>query len=125
MAFLRKHKNDILLIAAILVISGAVWGYTHFTRQTGAFVTVTVDGEETARLPLSENTSLVIGQGEHTNTLVIENGKAHISQASCPDHVCIRQGEISCDGQTIVCLPNKLVVEVTGGEQGALDAVSQ
>lgn len=124
MSFLKKHKNDILLILVVLILAGGVWLYTGLTREAGAEVIVSRDGEELMRLPLSENTEWVIGEGDHTNTLVISGGEAWISQASCPDHICINQGRISLDGQTIVCLPNKLVVAVTGGASGDVDIVA-
>lgn len=124
MSFLKKHKNDILLILVVLILAGGVWLYTGLTREAGAEVIVSRDGEELMRLPLSEDTEWVIGEGDHTNTLVISGGEAWISQASCPDHICINQGRISLDGQTIVCLPNKLVVAVTGGASGDVDIVA-
>ena len=47
-----------------------------------------------------------------------------MKDAECPDKLCMRQGAISRDGQTIVCLPHKLVVEVIGGEKEAYDSIS-
>ena len=125
MGFLKKHRNDILLIAAVLVLSLGVWVYSLGTRQEGGYAEVAIDGKTVMELPLNVDTSVVLGDGAHRNTLVIENGRAHISEASCPDHVCIRQGEICYDGQTIVCLPNKLVVTIRGGSPAEIDAVSQ
>lgn len=124
MSFVKKHKNDILLIAGVLVLALGVWIFTSLTREAGAEVVLSIDGEEVMRLPLGEDRELVIGEGEHTNTLVIENGEAWVSAASCPDHVCINQGRVSLDGQTIVCLPNKLVVSVTGGEASGIDGIA-
>lgn len=124
MSFVRKHKNDILLIAAVLVLALGVWIFTALTREAGAEVIISIDGEEVMRLPLGEDRELVIGEGEHTNTLVIEKGEAWVSQASCPDHVCITQGRVSLSGQTIVCLPNKLVVSIAGGEASDIDGIA-
>ena len=49
-----------------------------------------------------------------SNILTIENGTARMSDSSCPDHICENKGKIKYVGQTIVCLPNKLTVTVTG-----------
>ena len=125
MGFLKKHRNDILLIAALLAVSVGIWVYSLVTRQEGGYALVSIDGETVLELPLNIDACVVLGDGAHTNTLVIENGRAHISQASCPDHICIRQGEICYDGQTIVCLPNKLVITIRGGTATDIDAVSQ
>lgn len=123
MGFIRRHKNDILLITALLVLALGAWAFTLMARQSGGEAVVTVNGEEAARLPLSRDTALTIGEGEHTNTVAVENGEVLVTEASCPDHICIRQGRISYDGQTIICLPNRLVVTVVGADSGP-DAVA-
>jgi len=46
------------------------------------------------------------------NVLVIENGEASIKSATCPDKICVSHRKISKSGETIVCLPNKVVVEI-------------
>ena len=123
MAFLKQHKNDILLLLAVLVLAGGFWLARALTRQEGAVAEVTVDGEVVMTLPLSRDTAVVLGNG--TNTLVIESGTARVTEASCPDHVCMDRGTICYDGETIVCLPNKVVITVIGGAPSGLDGVSQ
>ena len=122
--FLKQHKNDLLLIVAVLLLAGVFWLCRAATRQTGAAVEVSVDGRLYETLPLHKDARLVIADGEHSNTLVIEKGKAFMSAASCPDHVCMDRGAVQYDGETIVCLPNKVVVTVLGGEDSGFDAVS-
>ncbi len=124
MTFWKKHKNDILLILAVLIAAGGLWLYTSFGRASGAEVCVSVDGEELLRLPLSEDTRETVGNGEKFNVIVISGGEAWVEDASCPDHVCVQSGKVSLDGQTIVCLPNKLVVSILGGEDSGLDGVA-
>lgn len=119
MGFIRTHKNDILLIAVLLLLALGAWIFMFCLRRDGGEAIVTADGAEIARLPLGENTVLAVGEGEHTNTVVVENGEVFVSEASCPDHVCIRRGRIRYDGQTIICLPNRLVVTVSGAGEGA------
>ena len=114
MSFIKKHKNDILLIAIVLVLALGIWCYTLLSRQSGGEAVVSINGEEVLRLPLNKDTSITLGEGEHINVLVIENGKAAVTEASCPDHVCIDQGWVSYSGQSIVCLPNKLVIVFVG-----------
>ena len=113
-----------MLIAVVLLAAAVLGIYTLATRSEGGAAVVTIDGEEVMRLPLDEDAQIVLGEGGHTNTLVIENGKVRMTQASCPDHVCIKQGEICYDGEMIVCLPNMTVVTVEGGEGRGVDAVA-
>ena len=86
---------------------------------------VTVDGEVLGEYSLDEDTEIRIGDNEKYNLLLIKDGVAQISEASCPDKLCVNQGKISFDGQSLICLPNKVVVEVKGGEQSNYDAVAK
>lgn len=122
---MRKHrKNDILLIAALLVIAGAAMLAVRLTRTPGGTVRVSVDGNVVAELPLDRDCVRVFESERGSNTVVIEGGGVSVTAADCPDHVCVKQGVIRYDGESIVCLPHKLVVTVTGGQSGGLDAVS-
>ena len=56
-----------------------------------------------------------------TNTLVIENGEAWVSEANCPDKVCMGMGKISKNGEFIACLPNQVIIVVEGGEESPVD----
>ena len=85
---------------------------------TGAEAVVTVDGLEIGRYPLKTNGTFPLNGG--SNILVVENGEAWVSEANCPDKVCMGMGKISRNGEFIACLPNRLIVVVEGGEQNAL-----
>ena len=121
---MKIKKWDIVLILVLLVVSGAAFALRELTAGHGAEAVVTVDGVETMRLPLAEDTEVLLGEGDATNLLVIKDGRASVTEASCPDKVCVHTGEISRTGETIVCLPHKLVVSIEGSEQ-EVDAVSQ
>ena len=121
MGWLKTHRNDVLLTAALLALGGGLALFLHFTRQAGGVVSVQVDGEVVMELPLSEDTRVVLGEGAHTNVLVIENGTAQVVEASCPDQVCVRQGAVRYEGESIVCLPHKLVAVIEGGAENDVD----
>lgn len=121
----KRLKNDILLIAALLVLAGAALLCIRLTRTGGGTVKVTVDGKVVAQLPLGQDCTRVIDTGRGSNTLVISDGGASVTQADCPDKVCVAQGTIRYDGETIVCLPHRLVVTISGASSGAeLDATA-
>lgn len=123
-----KHKtlkNDILLIAALLVLAGAVFGLLRLTRARGGEAVVTVDGQTVAVLPLAADAALTVGEDRgFRNTVEVSGGRVRVTDADCPDRLCVRQGWISYDGESIVCLPHKLVVAVRGGEGGP-DAIAR
>jgi hypothetical protein len=114
-------KRDIILIASVLIIAVALFLVVELTKEDGAGVVVKVDGKEVAQYSLEENGTYPLNGG--TNILVIENGKAYLSDANCPDKLCVHQGKISRTGETITCLPNKLTVTVFGAEE-SLDLIS-
>ena len=109
---IKKYRLDIIVIAALLILSLSVILIINLTRKDGATVTVTVDGVTVAEYPLSKDGVYTLNGG--SNILTIENGTARMSDSSCPDHICENKGKIKYVGQTIVCLPNKLTVTVTG-----------
>ena len=114
-------KRDIILIASILIVAIAFFLIVELTKEEGAGVTVKVDGVKVAEYSLSKNGTYPLNGG--TNILVIENGKAYLTDANCPDKLCIHQGKISRTGETITCLPNKLTVTVFGAKE-SVDLVS-
>jgi hypothetical protein len=114
-------KRDIILIASILAVAIVLFLIVELTKEEGAGVTVKVDGVKVAEYSLSADGTYPLNGG--TNILVIENGKAYLSDANCPDKLCVHQGKISMTGETITCLPNKLTVSVFGAEQ-SVDLIS-
>ena len=114
-------KRDIILIASILIVAIAFFLIVELTKEEGAGVIVKVDGVKVAEYSLSKNGTYPLNGG--TNILVIENGKAYLTDANCPDKLCVHQGKISRTGETITCLPNKLTVTVFGAEE-SVDLIS-
>ncbi len=93
------------------------------TASRGGYVVVTVDGNKTAVYSLAENRSVRIGDTQNGNTLVIKDGYAYITDATCPDKLCERQGKICMGNQTIVCLPNRTVINIDSVEQSYTDFI--
>lgn len=118
---MKLKKTDIILIAILAVATAAAFIIVALTATGGAYVTVAVDGNITARYPLDTDITVRIGTEECGNTLVIKNGTASITDASCPDRLCENQGAVSYNGQCIVCLPNKTVITVVSDKNSHND----
>lgn len=114
-------KRDFILIASILIVAVALFLVVELTKEEGAGVTVKVDGVKVAEYSLTSDGTYPLNGG--TNILVIENGKAYLTDANCPDKLCVHQGKISRTGETITCLPNKLTVTVFGAQE-SVDLIS-
>ena len=121
----KKTRNDIILGLAVIILAAGIWLATELLKEEGSFAVVTVNGSETARYSLSEDAEIRLeSENGGFNILVIKNGKADITEASCPDHVCFDQRGISKTGEAITCLPNKTVITVDGEEDAEIDFVS-
>ena len=121
----KKTRNDIILGLAVIILAAGIWLATELLKKDGSFAVVTVNGTETARYSLSEDAEIRLeSENGGFNILVIKNGKADITEASCPDHVCVDQRAISKTGEAITCLPNKTVITVDGEEDAEMDFVS-
>lgn len=122
----RFGKSDRLFLG--LLGLALLLGLAFFTLEKakqGAYVEVTVDGELYGTYSLSkEQTVEIVIDETVTNVLEIGDGKADMTEADCPDQICVHQRAVSREGETIVCLPNKVVVEVSGAEDFELDAVT-
>ena len=107
-------KRDIIL-ALVLVLLGIVcYGVIRLGQKKGSQVIIYEDQKEIGRYDLNTDTTKEIQTAKGMNILEIKNGMAYVTEADCPDQVCIRMGKISKTGETIVCLPHKLVIQVEG-----------
>lgn len=112
----KTGQREFILIGVILLAAALLflWNHFYFSRPA-AVVEISIDGTVTKTLDLSKNQELDIeGADGGRNHLVIENGEAWVSEASCPDKICIHQGKISHDGEMIVCLPNRMTARISG-----------
>ena len=116
-------RGDLYLIVGCLLAALVCCCLWFLLRQDGSTVIVEQNGQETARYALSEDRTVRIeGEGGY-NLLVIEGGEVYLSEADCPTQLCMKTGKIRYAGQSIVCLPHKLAVRITGGASG-LDGVT-
>ena len=115
----KNYKRDLLLVGVLLLAALLLFALTRGTREDGAAAVVTVDGVEIGRYPLSKSGTFPLNGG--TNILVVENGEAWVTEANCPDKICMAMGKISRNGEFIACLPNRLLIVVEGGEKSSVD----
>lgn len=120
----RFGKNDVIFVVFLALFCAAVTVFVYRGGAvTGSSVTITVDGKEYGTYSLLEEQTISIGEGEHKNVIEIKGGKVYMITASCPDQLCVNQNAISYDKQSIICLPNKVVVTVTCENQSDVDMI--
>ena len=106
----KKPVFDLILIGGLLLLALVCYLLFAGGKNDGNVAVVCVNGVETGRYPLVQNSRYELNGG--SNILIIENGAAWLEDANCPDKLCVRQGRVHLDGQVITCLPNKLTVTI-------------
>lgn len=118
-------KMDVLFIGVVLIVA-AVFYFSGWLRpkEEGGLAVVLLDGQEFGRYSLQQDGMYTISQDGHENILEIKDGYADVTGASCKDKLCVNQKPIHLKGETIVCLPNRMVVEIEGEQKSDLDGVT-
>ena len=123
---MNRNAKVILLL---LVLAGAACAACVLLRPAGGgtVARVTLDGAVVEEIDLSSvkesYTFTVEGPGGFSNTIQVEPGRIRVAEAGCPDQVCVEQGYITDGTVPIVCLPNRLIIEIVGGGD-SLDAAA-
>ena len=116
-------RGDALLIAGLLLL-GLLLFLPWLHREEAARVTVYAAGRPVYTCPLDSTASYTWREGASYVQIEVGNGRVWVSDASCPDKDCVHRGPQSRAGASIICLPNRVSVVLTGGEEeSGLDAV--
>ena len=116
-------KNDLILAAVVILAAAAILVLQFFRQDSGEhYVEITVDGEVFGTYDIAEDQTVEI---DGTNRLVIKDGAARMEWADCPDQICVNHRAVSRNGESIICLPNQVVVTVVSSEESDVDAVAQ
>lgn len=113
-------KKELIFIIGIVIFALILWGGMYFVRR-GHYgsVRITVNGEVYGTYSLAKDQVIQIND---TNVCEIKDGEIHMTDANCPDHLCVKQKAVDSTGGTIVCLPNKVVIEGEKGEASEDDS---
>ena len=119
------RKQDVILIISLLLIGIIALVIWHFVYSVdGKYVTIEQRDNLIGIYPLNVDKEIEIEhRGEVVNKIVIEDGYCYMEEAECPDHLCIKQGKVNKSGQTIVCLPNRVVVTVVDSDSSDYDSI--
>ena len=110
------NKKDLLFIAAILLAASLAFFFRPQPSESLSRAEISVDGKTVMELDLSEDQVLTVdGAGGGYNRIQVRDGAVSVLEASCPDKVCVHTGTVRYPGETIVCLPNRMIVTVIQG----------
>ena len=108
-ALIGRHTKEMIIIVSLLLVGVISFAFVRLFSKDGTSVIVSVNGETVGEYSLYFDAEYQIGEG---NVLTVSGGKAYMSYADCPDHTCKNMGKISALGEKIICLPNKVMVEI-------------
>lgn len=112
----KRTKIWIIVFFALIVIGSLL--YFVIGNAGGTVAVISVDGEEYDRIDLSgvkESYDFEIATQYGRNTVHVEPGGISVTEADCPDLICVHQGKITGGGIPIVCMPHRLVIQIEGG----------
>lgn len=120
-------RRDAGLLVILLAVGVLLFFFLRINRPEGGTVVVRVSGEQYGSYDLRTDQEIEItGKDGGTNLLQIRDGKASVTQASCPDLLCVHQAAVSRQGESIICLPNEVVVEISAAkEETTYDVLSK
>ena len=124
---LRPNLWDgvVALAVAALAVACAVGIWQGSGSQEALTAVISVDGTEVERIPLAQETRRTVEGGGYTLEICLTDTEVWVEHSDCPTQDCVHTGRISRSGQSIVCLPARVVVELEGGSTAddGLDAV--
>ena len=120
---MKIRKGDIIVIVGLIFLSfGLNFAINKIsTGYEGDFLVVEQDGKVIEKLPMDEDTEYKVEYGGHYNTIIIKDKKAYIKEADCQDQICTHMHPIEKEGQTIICLPHRLFLELESHGQDKKD----
>ena len=110
-----KHKNktaSILLIAVLTLFVLTPLFFMSGEKSAAREAVITVDGEAVRRVPLDREEEFEMVTPYGKNKITVRKGTIRVEDADCPAKICVKRGGISKAGETIACLPHKLLIEV-------------
>lgn len=109
--------------AKVIIESGGDLYATYSLREDRTFV-VPAPKQSRTDAPAPDPDGPASAQYDYYNVVEIKDGTVSVTEASCKNQVCVRHGAISRSGESIVCLPNRLVVRIENGKGGGYDSVT-
>jgi hypothetical protein len=122
--YLTKGDFFLIIVFSFISICGFVGIKNLF--NTGRHVVVEVEGRHILELSLNIDTVQKVKGPLGETTIMVKDNKAWIVSSPCPDHLCMKMGKISRKGEIVVCVPNRVILTISGGgENNSLDGVTQ
>lgn len=113
----EKHKtaqrrNDWYLIGIILLVGVGLLVVLLLTQKKGKIAVVSLNGNVILEQSLEQDCQIPIQTEQGYNLFQVQDGTAIVAEADCRDQICVNHTAVSKKGESIVCLPHGLVIEI-------------
>ena len=121
-----KTKTWIIIIICLIAVLSVASVYAMSHHRISGVVEIIRDGVVIQEIDLSEVTEeysfTVYWEDGGSNVITVQPGRIRVSEADCPDHICVKMGWLYDQAAPIVCMPHRLVINLKDADT---DAVSQ
>lgn len=122
----KRLKNDIILICSVVALTLIILILVTMINKTGNEVIIEQNSKQVAVLDINKNQKYnLYNNNKICNTVVINDGEVYMSYANCKDKICVNHNKISKNNESIICLPNKVIVTVVDSKDGEVDGVAK
>ena len=122
---MKTTRSDKLIIIVLFIL--AMFSYkamSHFNVQ-GSEAHVFVDGKTVYKIDLGKKDAYAIEVKNGRVVIEVTDGKLYITSADCPRKICVDDSPISMAGESLICIPNNMIVKITGKGEAQLDTVTR
>lgn len=116
---------DLVVLGVILVLVVALLLVLYLPRDNGATVQVYRSGKLVAEYELNDAKDTPIVKNYGSLVLLIEGDGVTALESECPDKCCVKQGKINRDGESIICVPQEIVVKIVGGDKSEVEGITK
>jgi len=121
-------KKDIVVIFIFFAVAAILWVLVNGTpgSVTEGEAVIYKNGEIYDLIPLTEEKTVIVEDGDgNRNVVRVKDGKAEMLEANCRDQVCVNTRPAQKNGESIICLPNRVAVEIRSTSKNEIDGVSE
>ena len=113
---IKKYKNDIILFTIIITICLIMILIVNSASKESRYANVYYDGKIIKKIDLNINNTYNVKGYNGNVKIVVYNKKIKVAEENSPKHLCSKQGYINKSYESIICLPNKIVIEISGND---------
>ena len=116
---------DLVLIVVLMLFAITSLFIVSYLQTQGETVQIFLNNQMKYQYKLNKDKNLIIENQKDFIQIVVKDKKVWVDDSSCPAKICKKMGKISKTGQTIVCVPNKIFIQIIGeNEEKYIDAIT-